>query len=71
MNPRTCTRLFVIAIIAATAPAALAQSSQPVEQGERNVPEFEPAFPEPLTVLRLRTPRYSPSDAWSAWISSA
>ncbi len=46
MKTRACTALFLIATIAATAPPALAQSGQPVEQGEPNVPGFEPAFPE-------------------------
>lgn len=39
-------KLLALAAASATGTAALAQSNQPVEQGEPNVPEFEPAFPE-------------------------
>jgi aldose sugar dehydrogenase len=45
MKPHTFELLALIVALAPGAPAALAQSNQPVEQGEPNVPEFEPAFP--------------------------
>lgn len=43
-NARKALVLSMTALLGA--PSAVAQSGQPVEQGEPNVPEFEPAFPE-------------------------
>ena len=45
MRLHSCKALFVTVTLAAGA-TAFAQAGQPVQQGERNVPEFEPAFPE-------------------------
>src|SRR5690606_15462554 len=45
MRLLTCQAFFLTVTLAAGA-GALAQSAKPVQQGERNVPEFEPAFPE-------------------------
>lgn len=42
--PRVISKILLL-IAALSAPAAFAQSGEPVEQGEPNVPEFEPAFP--------------------------
>lgn len=42
----TCKYLALSVIMLLSAYSAYAQSGKPVEQGEPNVPEFEPAFPE-------------------------
>lgn len=45
MSLHTCKALILTLTIVAGAPAP-GQSARPVEQGDPNVPEFEPAFPE-------------------------
>jgi aldose sugar dehydrogenase len=46
MRPNARGALILSATTLLGAPAALAQSDQPVPQGEPNVPEFRPAFPK-------------------------
>jgi aldose sugar dehydrogenase len=46
MRPNARRGLILSTTMLLGAPAALAQSDQPVPQGEPNVPEFRPAFPE-------------------------